>query len=49
MLQFRVSLTDDARVIIYDHNMFITQATAAIYRQNLALVSPYWHLVTGWG
>ncbi len=26
-IQFKKSLIDDARVIIYDHNMFIIQAT----------------------
>ncbi len=25
--KFEVSLTDDARVVIYDHHMFIVQAT----------------------
>jgi hypothetical protein len=30
------SLTDDARVIIYDcHHMFIVQATGLVYSQNL--------------
>ena len=27
MLQFRAALTDDSRVVIYDRNMFIVQAT----------------------
>jgi len=30
MSQFGVSLSDDARVIIYDCNMFIIQATGRI-------------------
>jgi hypothetical protein len=28
-IKWRVSLTDDARVIIYDHNLFIIQAIGA--------------------
>jgi hypothetical protein len=31
MLQTVASLIDDARVVIYDHNMFIIQATGLLY------------------
>jgi hypothetical protein len=30
MVQIVASLTDSARAIIYDHNMFIVQATALL-------------------
>ncbi len=29
--QFGASLTDDARVVIYDRNMFIIQTTGAVF------------------
>jgi hypothetical protein len=32
--KFRASLTDDARVIIYDRQMFIVQATGLIFVTN---------------
>ncbi len=35
------SLTDNARVIIYDHNMFIIQATSALKAKNIYSVAPY--------
>jgi hypothetical protein len=31
MLQFGASLADDSRVVIYDRNMFIVQATGQKY------------------
>ncbi len=34
--KLEVSLTDDARVVIYDHHMFIVQATA------VSIVN-FWH------
>jgi hypothetical protein len=39
--KLEASLTDDARVIIYDHQMFIVQATENTYItwQNLAIFS----------
>jgi len=30
--KFETSLTDDARVIIYDHHMFIVQATGVAFQ-----------------
>ncbi len=29
--QFGASLTDDVRVVIYDHNMFIIEATGRVF------------------
>jgi len=33
--KLEASLTDDARVIIYDHHMFIVQATGPLYPWSL--------------
>ncbi len=32
--KLETSLTDDARVVIYNHHMFIVQATAHFHRMN---------------
>jgi hypothetical protein len=37
--KFSASLTDDARVIINDHHMFLVQATGAIFVDNYELQS----------
>ncbi len=37
--KLEASLIDDARVIIYDHHMFIVQATGGRIWQ---LISPHW-------
>jgi hypothetical protein len=36
--KLEASLTDDARVVIYDHHMFIVQATGRIPRTSPGLV-----------
>ncbi len=38
-LQIGVSLTDDSRDIIYDHNMFIVQAVVFIPAQSCNIIS----------
>ncbi len=45
--KLEASLTDDARVVIYDHHMFIVQATGAsgrIQTLDLRILSRVFHL-----
>ncbi len=40
MLQFGAPLADDSRVVIYDHNMFIVQATGFPKTENMKRPEP---------
>ncbi len=37
--KFRISLTDEARVVIYNHHMFIVQATGVNVTKNFFFVT----------
>ncbi len=37
--KLEASLTDSARVIIYDCQMFIVQATGGLYYKNIAIIN----------
>ncbi len=39
MLQFGASLPDDARVVTYDRNMFIIQATVVLFYTQITIVN----------
>ncbi len=46
--KLEASLTDDARVIIYDHQMFIVQATGVNVKKPLVFVTEISYSICAW-